>query len=115
MAKKYFDEVNPRVNFPEIEEKIISFWRKNKIFEKSVSQRSDSKKWTFLDGPPFITGIPHYGNLLSGIPKDICPRFKTMQGYKVRRVWGWDCHGLPAENKVENKLGLKSKKEIEEK
>ncbi|MBU2036450.1 isoleucine--tRNA ligase [Patescibacteria group bacterium] len=115
MAKKYFDEVNPKVNFPEIEEKIISFWKENKIFEKSVNQRPEEKKWTFLDGPPFITGMPHYGNLLSGIPKDIFPRFKTMQGYKVRRVWGWDCHGLPAENKVENKLGLKSKKEIEEK
>jgi len=115
MAKKYFDEVNPKVNFPEIEEKIISFWKENKTFEKSVSQRSDEKKWTFLDGPPFITGMPHYGNLLSGIPKDIFPRFKTMQGYKVRRVWGWDCHGLPAENKVEGKLKIKSKKEIEEK
>ena len=115
MAKNYFDEVNPRVNFPEIEEKIISFWKENKIFEKSVSQRPDSKKWTFLDGPPFITGMPHYGTLLSSIPKDIFPRFKTMQGYQVRRVWGWDCHGLPAENKVEVKLGLKSKREIEEK
>ena len=114
MAKKYFDEVNPRVNFPEIEEKIISFWKDNKIFEKSVSQRPDTKKWTFLDGPPFITGMPHYGTLLSSIPKDIFPRFKTMQGYQVRRVWGWDCHGLPAENKVEGKLGIKSKKEIEE-
>jgi len=115
MAKNYFDEVNPKVNFPKIEEKIISFWKENKTFEKSVSQRSDEKKWTFLDGPPFITGMPHYGNLLSGIPKDIFPRFKTMQGYKVRRVWGWDCHGLPAENKVEGKLKIKSKKEIEEK
>jgi len=115
MAKKYFNEVDPKVNFPKVEGNIISFWKENKIFEKSVSQRSDSKKWTFLDGPPFITGMPHYGTLLSSIPKDIFPRFKTMQGYKVRRVWGWDCHGLPAENKVENKLGLKSKKEIEEK
>lgn len=115
MAKKYFDEVNPGINFPEIEEKIIKFWKNNKIFEKSVSQRPDTKKWTFLDGPPFITGMPHYGTLLSSIPKDIFPRFKTMQGYQVRRVWGWDCHGLPAENKVEGKLGIKSKKEIEEK
>ncbi len=115
MAKKYFEEVNPRINFPEIEEEIIKFWKNNKIFEKSVSQRPDTKKWTFLDGPPFITGMPHYGTLLSSIPKDIFPRFKTMQGYQVRRVWGWDCHGLPAENKVEGKLGIKSKKEIEEK
>ncbi|KXK12300.1 MAG: Isoleucine--tRNA ligase 2 [Microgenomates bacterium OLB23] len=72
------------------------------------------KTWTFLDGPPFITGLPHYGSLLSSIPKDVFPRFWTMKGYRVRRVWGWDCHGLPAENKVENKLGITRKKDIEE-
>lgn len=110
-----FKPVNPKINFPELEEEILKFWKENKIFEKSVNNKPDEKKWTFLDGPPFITGMPHYGSLLSSLPKDVFPRFKTMQGYKVRRVWGWDCHGLPAENKVETKLGLKSKKEIEEK
>lgn len=113
MEKPYFDLVDPKVNFPELEEKILKFWKKEKIFEKSVKLRSDDKKWTFLDGPPFITGLPHYGSLLSSIPKDLFPRYKTMRGFKVRRVWGWDCHGLPAENKVEKKLGIKSKKEIE--
>ncbi len=113
--KSYFDAVSPKVNFPELEEKILKYWKKEKIFEKSVDERPLNKKWTFLDGPPFITGLPHYGSLLSSIPKDIFPRYKTMQGFRVRRVWGWDCHGLPAENKVENKLGIKSKKEIEEK
>lgn len=110
-----FKPVNSKINFPELEEAILKYWKENKIFEKSVESRPEEKKWTFLDGPPFITGMPHYGTLLSSLPKDLFPRFKTMQGYRVRRVWGWDCHGLPAENKVENKLGLKSKREIEEK
>ncbi len=110
-----FKPVNPNVNFPELEKEILEFWKKNKIFEKSVTKNAPKGEWTILDGPPFITGLPHYGNLLSSLPKDLFPRFKTMQGYRVRRVWGWDCHGLPAENKVEVKLGIKSKKEIEEK
>lgn len=114
-SKKYFKKVNPRQNFPELEEEQLKYWQKNKTFEKSVQNRSSNKRWTFLDGPPFITGSPHYGSLLSSIPKDIFPRFWTMKGYQVRRVWGWDCHGLPAENKVENKLGLQSKRDIEEK
>ncbi|MBI2443464.1 MAG: isoleucine--tRNA ligase [Candidatus Levybacteria bacterium] len=110
-----FKTVSPKVNFPELEEEMLKYWKKNKIFERSVESRPEDKKWTFLDGPPFITGMPHYGTLLASLPKDLFPRFKTMQGYRVRRVWGWDCHGLPAENKVETKLGLKSKREIEEK
>ena len=110
-----FKPVNPNVNFPQLEEKILKFWKKNKIFEKSLAKKAPKGKWTFLDGPPFVTGMPHYGSLLSSLPKDLFPRYKTMQGYQVRRVWGWDCHGLPAENKVEVKLGLKSKKEIIEK
>ena len=115
MSKSYFKSVDPKINFPGLEENIIKYWKKEKIFEKSVDNIPINKKWTFLDGPPFITGLPHYGTLLSSIPKDIFPRYWTMKGYRVRRVWGWDCHGLPAENKVENKLGLKSKREIEKK
>lgn len=110
-----FKPVNQKINFPELEEAVLQYWKKNKVFEKSVENRPEDKRWTFLDGPPFITGMPHYGSLLSSLPKDVFPRFKTMQGYRVERKWGWDCHGLPAENKVENKLGLKSKREIEEK
>ncbi len=110
-----FKPVSAKVNFPELEEEILKYWKENKIFEKSVDQRPEDNKWNFLDGPPFITGMPHYGTLLSSLPKDVYPRFKTMQGYRVRRVWGWDCHGLPAENKVENKLKLNNKREIEEK
>ncbi len=115
MVKKHtFAPVTQNISFPEMEERILSYWKENKIFEKSVSHRPAEKTWTFLDGPPFITGLPHYGSLLSSIPKDLFPRYWTMKGYRVRRVWGWDCHGLPAENKVENKLGIKRKKDIEE-
>ncbi len=106
---------NSIINLPKLEEDIINFWKKNRIFEKSLEKDSPKGDWTFLDGPPFITGLPHYGNLLSSMPKDVFPRYKTMNGYRVRRVYGWDCHGLPAENKVENKLGIKKKKDIEEK
>ena len=108
-----FKNIPNNVSFPALEEEIISFWKENKIFEKSVDQRSDDNTYTFYDGPPFITGLPHHGHLLSSIAKDIIPRYQTMKGKKVKRVWGWDCHGLPAENKVEEKLGLKSKKDIE--
>lgn len=112
---KKFKPVSPKVEFPVLEEEILQYWKENKIFEKSIESRSKEKTWTFLDGPPFITGLPHYGTLLVSIPKDLFPRFWTMKGYRVRRVWGWDVHGLPAENKVEKKLGIKRKRDIEEK
>ena len=114
-SKSYFDEVGTKVDFPKLEEGVLKFWKKNKIFEKSIELRPKHKTWTFLDGPPFITGLPHYGTLLSSIPKDLFPRYWTMKGYRVRRVWGWDCHGLPAEHKVEGRLGIKRKRDIEEK
>ncbi len=113
--KVMFKPVSSQVNFSEIEEEVLKFWKDNKIFEKSIESRPEDKKWNFLDGPPFVTGSPHYGSLLSSIPKDVFGRFWTMKGYRVRRVWGWDGHGLPIENKVENKLHVKRKKDIEEK
>ena len=109
-----FKAVSSQVNFPELEENTLKFWKDNNIFEKSITSRPEDRKWTFLDGPPFITGLPHYGSLLVSMPKDLFPRYYTMMGYRVRRVWGWDVHGLPAENKVENKLNIKRKKDIEE-
>ena len=109
-----FKSVSPKVNFPELEQDILTFWKDKKIFEKSIESRPVDKKWTFLDGPPFVTGMPHYGSLLSSIPKDVFGRYFTMKGYRVRRVWGWDGHGLPIENKVENKLEIKRKKDIED-
>ena len=114
MTTKRFEPVPSNIHFPDIENGILRYWKEHQIFEKSITTKEEGKTWTFLDGPPFITGLPHYGTLLSSIPKDLFPRYWTMKGYKVRRVWGWDCHGLPAENKVEATLGIKRKKDIEE-
>lgn len=110
-----FKAVEGFPNFPQIEEKILKFWKENKIFEKSLSKEAPNGEWTFLDGPPFVTGMPHYGSLLSSLPKDLFGRYWTMKGYHVRRVWGWDGHGLPIENKVEGELKIKRKRDIEEK
>lgn len=96
------------------EEHILSFWEENNIFKKSLEKDSPKGEFVFYDGPPFATGLPHYGHLLPGTVKDIIPRFKTMQGYHVDRKWGWDCHGLPIENLIEKELGLETKKDIEE-
>lgn len=96
------------------EESILSFWREHNIFEKSLQKESPNGDFVFYDGPPFATGLPHYGHLLAGTIKDIIPRYKTMQGYRVPRKWGWDCHGLPIENLIEKELGLETKKDIEE-
>lgn len=106
--------VSPQIHFPDLENDILAFWKEKKIFEKSVSSRPESKRWTFLDGPPFVTGMPHYGHLLGSIHKDLFGRYWTMKGYRVNRKWGWDGHGLPIENKVENKLEIKRKKDIED-
>ncbi len=97
----------------EREEEILKFWQENKIFEKSLEKESPKGEFVFYDGPPFATGLPHYGSLLSSIIKDVIPRYKTMQGFRVRRRWGWDTHGLPIESLVEKKLELKTKKDIE--
>jgi isoleucyl-tRNA synthetase len=110
-----FKPVSPKVEFPKVEEEILSFWEKDKTFEKSLQKDAPNGDWTFLDGPPFVTGMPHYGSLLSSLPKDVFGRYYTMKGYRVRRVWGWDGHGLPIENKVEGELKLESKRDIEEK
>ncbi|MFW5720539.1 MAG: class I tRNA ligase family protein, partial [Candidatus Dojkabacteria bacterium] len=100
--------------FPELEDTINSFWKANKIFEKSVEQRPIENSYSFVDGPPFVTGTPHYGSLLPSIAKDAIPRYWTMKGKRVRRVFGWDCHGLPVEEKVNRKFGIKSSKQLEE-
>ncbi len=94
------------------EEAILAFWREHGIFEKSLTKPSPQGEFVFYDGPPFATGLPHSGSLLSSVSKDVFPRYKTMRGYRVRRRWGWDTHGLPIESLVEKKLGLKSKKDI---
>lgn len=96
------------------EEQILKFWQDNKVFEQSLAKDSPNGEFVFYDGPPFATGLPHYGHLLAGTIKDIIPRYKTMCGFHVRRRWGWDCHGLPVENLIEKELGLQNKREIED-
>lgn len=96
----------------EYEKDLVEQWKKNKTFEKSVEQRPLDNSYVFYDGPPFITGVPHHGTLLSSIVKDAVPRYQTMKGKRVERVWGWDCHGLPAEVFTEKKLGIKDRRDI---
>lgn len=97
----------------EKEIEILEFWDKDKTFEKSLKQTEGKENFVFYDGPPFATGLPHYGHLLASMEKDVIPRFWTMKGKHVRRVWGWDCHGLPIENIAEKELKINSKDEIE--
>lgn len=108
-----FQSVNPKQSFPELEQKISDFWKQHHIFKKSIQNRSTENRYVFYDGPPFITGTPHYGSLLPSIAKDVVPRYQTMLGKRVDRVWGWDCHGLPIENKVEKELKLANRRDIE--
>jgi len=96
------------------EEAILAFWKEHDIFNKSLQKEAPHGDFIFYDGPPFATGLPHYGHILAGTIKDAIPRFWTMNGYRVPRKWGWDCHGLPLENLIEKKLGLATKKDIEE-
>src|ERR1700689_2832818 len=103
---------NPGI--PEIEKSITEFWEKEGIFQKSLDKTEDGAPYTFYDGPPFATGLPHYGHILASTIKDLIPRYQTIRGRYVRRRWGWDCHGLPIETLVEKKLGISGKKQIEE-
>ena len=96
----------------EYEKDLVLQWKKNKTFEKSVEMRPKSNSYVFYDGPPFITGVPHLGTLLASVAKDVVPRFWTMKGKRVERVWGWDCHGLPAEVFTEKKFGIKDRRDI---
>ncbi|MCD4756375.1 isoleucine--tRNA ligase [bacterium] len=106
-------EVDSRAQFSVMEDRINEFWKKEDIFKKSLENRSEGKRYSFVDGPPFVTGTPHYGSLLVSIPKDIIPRYWTMKGYRVRRVWGWDCHGLPIEARINKKLKVKGNADVE--
>ena len=108
-----YENVDPKVNFSEQEEKILEFWKEKGIFKKSISQREGCDEYVFYDGPPFATGLPHFGHFIPSTIKDIIPRYQTMKGKKVERRFGWDCHGLPVENLIEKELGLNSKTDIE--
>ena len=108
-----YKPVDPKTDFPKQEEEVLSFWEKNDTFKKSLSQREGAEDFVFYDGPPFATGLPHFGHFIPSTIKDIIPRYQTMKGKKVERRFGWDCHGLPVENLIEKELGLNSKHEIE--
>ena len=96
----------------EYEKDWVQRWKQDNTFEKSVENRSKDNSYVFYDGPPFISGVPHHGTLLSSIVKDAIPRYQTMKGKRVERVWGWDAHGLPAERYTEKKLGIHSRQEV---
>ena len=106
-----FSPVRSDVNLPEQEETILSFWDQNLIFEKTL-HKENAKTYSFYDGPPFATGLPHYGHLLAGVLKDVVPRYWTMQGYNVPRRFGWDCHGLPVEYEINKQFKIESRKDV---
>lgn len=108
-------QANSRRRAKEYEADVLARWKAEKTFEKSVENRNEDNAFVFYDGPPFITGVPHHGTLLSSIVKDVVPRYQTMKGKRVERRWGWDTHGLPAENFVEKKLGITTRHEVGEK
>ena len=105
---------NRKESFPEREERIQALWDKEKVFKKSVDGRKDAPLFSMYDGPPFATGLPHYGHLLAGTIKDVVPRYKTMKGYRVPRRFGWDIHGLPVEMEIEKALELSGAADIEQ-
>ena len=108
MFKELSDE-----SLPQREERILEFWRQQGIFKRSVEERRDRPTFSFYDGPPFATGLPHYGHLLAGTIKDVVPRYKTMKGFCVPRRFGWDCHGLPIESQIEKMHNLSGAADIE--
>ena len=109
-----YNPVDPKVDFPKMEESVLKFWEENDIFKKSMKQREGCSEYVFYDGPPFATGLPHFGHFVPGTIKDIYPRYMTMKGKLVDRRFGWDCHGLPVEYEMEKELKISGKKEIED-
>lgn len=107
-----FKKVDPKQSLPDMEKKMLEYWEKNKIFEKSVEQRKKCEKFVFFDGPPFANGLPHYGHILALSLKDAVTRYFAMRGYYVPRTNGWDCHGLPVEYEIEKVLKLSGRKDI---
>ncbi len=111
---KHYAEVKAKPDFVEVEKEVLKFWDENKTFEKSVHNRDGAAEFVFYDGPPFANGTPHYGHIMVSYVKDVVARYQTMNGKKVERRLGWDCHGLPAEMSAEKQLGVSGRKQIEE-
>src|SRR5438105_2629466 len=104
-----FEPVDPKVSFPDLERRILEFWKDARVFEQSLKLREGAPEWVFYEGPPTANAKPHIGHAETRTFKDVYPRFKTMTGHLVRRKAGWDCHGLPVELEVEKEIGTKSK------
>ncbi len=109
-----YPPVDPKLDLPALEQKILQQWQEEDAFETSVQQRPEDSEFVFYDGPPFANGLPHYGHLLTGYVKDVVPRYQTMRGNRVERRFGWDCHGLPAEMGAEQELGVSGRRAITE-
>jgi len=107
-----FKPVSNKVNFPQMEEGVLAYWAEGDVFKKSLARNAGGQRYTFYDGPPFATGLPHYGHLLAGVIKDIVPRYQTMRGKYVERRFGWDTHGLPIEALAQDALGIAGAHEI---
>lgn len=114
MAEKKYKQVNPNPNFSDLEEEVLAFWKENDSFQASIDNRTKGDQFVFYDGPPFANGLPHYGHLLTGFVKDTYARHQTMDGNRVERRFGWDCHGLPAEMGAEKELGFSGRQAIME-
>jgi len=106
-------KVPDKKQIPEMEEEVLSYWKTHNIFEKSVQKNPVDNLYVFYDGPPFVSGLPHYGHLLVSVAKDVIPRYWTMKGKRVERLWGWDAHGLTVENRVQEELGIENRRDIE--
>ena len=109
-----YEKVSTKLDFTSREEKVLQFWKENRIFEKSIEEKKDLPTYTFYDGPPTANGKPHIGHVLTRVIKDMIPRYQTMKGHKIIRKAGWDTHGLPVELEVEKLLGIDGKEQIEE-
>jgi isoleucyl-tRNA synthetase len=114
MTHQPFAAVKSAVHFPTVEDEVLGFWKENNTFARSLDETSRAEAFVFYDGPPFATGLPHYGHLLAGTIKDIIPRYWTMRGRNVGRRFGWDCHGLPVENEMEKEWKISGKQQIEQ-
>ena len=111
---KFYADVKAKPDFVEVEKEILKFWEEDNTFEKSVHNRDGAAEFVFYDGPPFANGTPHYGHIMVSYVKDVVARYQTMNGKKVERRLGWDCHGLPAEMSAEKQLGVSGRKQIEQ-
>ncbi|MBI2238281.1 MAG: class I tRNA ligase family protein, partial [Actinobacteria bacterium] len=113
MGVQRFEPVDPKVSFPELEQRILEFWREADVFHKSLALRKGAPEWVFFEGPPTANGAPGIHHVESRAFKDVYPRYRTMTGHYVHRKAGWDCHGLPVELEVEKEIGTTTKRDIE--